>query len=265
MIADYLKETGWTPLWGKPHPVRPGTRLSVLDEKQGGVGICVLSKHTVAPTPRTHLGDELYDTGRWQSAAIRVNGTSTLIHIVSVYGFTKANEGGEAMEQNELFLTKVFTEAQSLGDIPVIVCGDFNTKIENSAVLTEVSSAGAWIDAAGVISSALGTEPEVSFVSYCAESRIDLAFLNPMAARLLNNAQVLEVPDHGIKLHRPLRVTLDFSCAREFAYTTPQIRGFPPAVYNMGADDMEQLGNEIVERYARSFYGAWETGDVDAV
>ena len=152
-----------------------------------------------------------------------------------------------------------------MGDIPVIVCGDFNTKIENSAVLTEVSSAGAWIDAAGVISSALGTEPEVTFVSYCAESRIDLAFLNPMAARLLNNAQVLEVPDHGIKLHRPLRVTLDFSCAREFAYTTPKIRGFPPAVYKMGADDMEQLGNEIVERYARSFYGAWETGDVDAV
>ena len=118
MIADYLKETGWTPLWGKPQPVRPGTRLSVLDAKQGGVGICVRSKHTVAPTPRTHLGDELYDTGRWQSAAIRVNGTSTLIHIVSVYGFTKANEGGEAMEQNELFLTKVFTGGPILGGHP---------------------------------------------------------------------------------------------------------------------------------------------------
>ena len=103
------------------------------------------------------------------------------------------------MEQNEQFLTKVFTEAHSLGSVSVIICGDFNTKIENSAVLTEVSSPGTWMDAAGMISSALGTEPEPTFISYCAESQIDLAFLNPMAAKLLNKVQVLEVSDTALK------------------------------------------------------------------
>ena len=97
MIQEYLKECGWTPLWGKPQPVRPGTRLSVLDAKQGGVGICVRSRHLIAPTPRSTLGEELYQTRRWQSAVVRVSGSSTLVHVVSIYGFPRANEGGEAM------------------------------------------------------------------------------------------------------------------------------------------------------------------------
>ena len=128
MIHDYLKECGWVPLWGKPQPVRPGTRLSVLDAKQGGVGVCVRDRHLVCPTPRTALGEELYQTGRWQSAAVRVSASSTLLHVVTIYGFPRANEGGDAMENNEAFLSKVFLEARSLGDVPVLICGDFNVK-----------------------------------------------------------------------------------------------------------------------------------------
>ena len=56
------------------------------------------------------------------------------------------------MENNEAFLRKVFLEARSLGNVPVVICGDFNVKLENSAVLTEQSSTGEWVDAAGLVS-----------------------------------------------------------------------------------------------------------------
>ena len=129
MIQEYLRECGWTSLWGKPQPVRPGTRLSVLDAKQGRVGNCVRSGHHISPTPRSTLGEELYQTGRWQSAVVRVSGSNTQVH-----GFPRATESGEAMEHNQAFLNNVFLEARSLGDVPVVVCGDFNVKVENSSV-----------------------------------------------------------------------------------------------------------------------------------
>ena len=96
-------------------------------------------------------------------------------------------------------------------------------------------------------------------------SRIDMAFLNPMAARLLNNVHVHEVPEYGIKLHKPLQVNLDFCGTREFAYATPKIRGIPMITHKMSAEDIEQLGNEIMDRHASRFFKSWEIGNVDAV
>ena len=110
MIQEYLRECGWTSLWGKPQPVRPGTRLSVLDAKQGEVGSCVRSGHLISPTPRSTLGEELYQTGRWQSAVVGVSGSSTQVH-----GFPRATEGGEAMEHNQAFLNNVFSRGAFVG------------------------------------------------------------------------------------------------------------------------------------------------------
>ena len=110
MIQEYLRECGWTSLWGKPQPVRPGTRLSVLDAKQAGVGNCVRSGHHISPTPRSTLGEELYQTGRWQSAVVGVSGSSTQVH-----GFPRATEGGEAMEHNQAFLNNVFSRGAFVG------------------------------------------------------------------------------------------------------------------------------------------------------
>ena len=96
-------------------------------------------------------------------------------------------------------------------------------------------------------------------------SRIDMPFLNPMAARLLNDVHVHEVPEYGIKLHKPRQVNLDFCGTREFAYATPKIRGIPMITHKMSAEDIEQLGNEIMDRHALRFFKSWEIGNVDAV
>ena len=62
--------------------------------------------------------------------------------MVSVYGYPRANDGGEEMIANETLLEKVFTEAASLGDVPVFICGDFNVQVVNSPILAGVVTFG---------------------------------------------------------------------------------------------------------------------------
>ena len=49
--------------WGKPQPIRRGTNHSTLDAKQGGVGFLYSRRHAVAHSPRTQVGDRLWQTG----------------------------------------------------------------------------------------------------------------------------------------------------------------------------------------------------------
>ena len=83
-------------------PLRPGTVKSVMDAKQGGVGVAFRSCHTAAPSPRSSIGDALYESGRWQSISVKFHRSSEIIHVVPV-----------------------FLEAGSLGSGSVVICGDF--------------------------------------------------------------------------------------------------------------------------------------------
>ena len=76
------------------------------------------------------MGNNLYDTGRWQSLATNVNTGGLVVHVVTFYGFPRAHERGEAMEQNEDLLADAFAEASSLGNVPVLVLGDCNIMVE---------------------------------------------------------------------------------------------------------------------------------------
>ena len=161
----------------KAQPLRPGTVKSVMDTKQGGVGVAFRSCHTAAPSPRSSIGDASYETGRWQSISVKFHRSSEVIHVVSVCGFSRANEGGEAMVENENLMEQVFLEAGSLGSGSVVTCGDFNVKVENSHVLTGALSSGAWTDAAEMFARATDTLVQPTY--YTPQgiiSRIDLCF-----------------------------------------------------------------------------------------
>ena len=94
-----------------------------MDAKQGGCGFLYSKIHTVAPSPRTALGEALWETGRWQSVAIKINASGLIIDVVTIYGLPRANEGGDSMDMNEDFMVSVFDEARSLGAVPVLVLG----------------------------------------------------------------------------------------------------------------------------------------------
>ena len=167
---------------------------SITDAKQGGVGALVRLRHQAGPSPRTETGERLYETVRWQSCTIKINKNSTICHIVSVYGFPGANEGGEEMELNEYFLENVFLEAASLGDVPVIIGGDFNKELENSPTLTEMVSSGRWSDAASLLATVNNTNPGDTYTTGIGTSRIDMLFMNPAATRIFKQCFVVDVP-----------------------------------------------------------------------
>ena len=133
-------------LWVKPQPIRKGTVSSTIDVKQGEVGFLYSKAHAIAPSPRTEVGERLWQTGRWQSMATKVNSGGLIIHVIAIYGFPRANEGGEAMDMKERLLEDVFDEAGSFGSVPVIIVGDFNIKAEKSPLLGNLITSCLWAD-----------------------------------------------------------------------------------------------------------------------
>ena len=93
IAADALGS--WGAVWGKAQPQRREGPSYRLDAKPGGVGILNKQNHTSVPTPRTRQGDLLSASGRWQSVTVKVGAGAFVLHIVVVYGHTRANEGGK--------------------------------------------------------------------------------------------------------------------------------------------------------------------------
>ena len=160
---------------------------------------------------------------------IRPWGGKQFIHVVTVYGFPRANEGGEAYTENEDFLANVFAEADSLGDVPVVVCGDFNVTVEKSQQLSQRLLDGSWVDAASAVAMARGPEPEATYVHKDSSSRIDMFFLNSAAAQMIEDLEVLAVPEGGIKRHRPVCLTLRPTPSRGKALATASVKRCPKA------------------------------------
>ena len=206
------------------------------------------------------IGEALYETGRWQSISVKFHRSSEKIHVVSVYGFPRANEGGEAMLENENFTEQVFLEAESLGFGSVVIRADFNVKVENSHILTGALSSGSWTDAAEMFARATDTHLQPTYYS-----RIDLCFLNENATRMLTNCEVLSVPPDGIKRHKPVEVQLEVGLKKEFALKARKLRGLPKLQSAMAQEDLDELAQTKVEEKEEAFYEAAAEKDIDAM
>ena len=263
IIDDSLVPLGWQAIWGNPQPIRKGTTKSITDAKQGGVGVLVRTKHQVAPSPRTDAGEELFKTGRWQSCVIKLNRSSSLLHVVTVYGYPGANDGGEEMEKNEEFLTNVFLEAASLGNVPVVIGGDFNVSLENSLTLSRFVSSGIWSDAASLYSMATGEPMIDTYKTTVGTSRIDMLFMNAAATRTFKAFNVIEVPPDGIKRHKPVEGRWLFDMPKEYAMKIQSARGLPKRRTEMNPEEIKLIAHEAVVEFGNNFYEAFFENDVD--
>ena len=151
--------------------------------------------------------------------------------------------GGDAYAQNEKFLQDVFAEAASLGDVPVIVCGDYNILVEMSQVLSGLVTSGQWVDAGAAFAAAGDTAPEPTYVFKDQSSRIDMILMNPAATRHFTGFAVLEVPEGGIKRHKPVTTTFDFTIPKSTAWATQTIKRAPTGGHPMTEEEL--LGLEV--------------------
>ena len=266
LVKESLADTSWTPLFGKPQPIRKGTVKSTTDAKQGGVMSMLQKGHRSTATPRGELGQALFETGRWEASTTCIDGTDTLLHTQNVYGYPGANEGGQAMMDNENFFADVFDFAGSLGDdVPVVVIGDFNIRLEQSHVLCQLIASHKWVECGSLLAALSGTEPQPTFESGGSMSRIDMAFLNPAAARLLSSFEVLPIDIGGTKQLHPIRVSFNFSgCHRMAALQTKQIRGIPKTE-DLDGKDREYLLDKLLADFLLRYGEAYQAQDVDAM
>ena len=265
IAGDNAWENGWNPIWGRPQPIRRGTRASVLDAKQGGVGFLSSSAHLSTHTPRTAVGDELFQSGRWMGITVRVHGTPGFVHVISFYGVSGANEGGDAMDSNEALIQQMIAESLSLGDSPVVICGDFNVLLQKSPALMAAVGAGHLIDAASAASAADGSPLQDTYHCGNCSSRIDMILLNPVAATMLLDFAVLPPDDDGIKNHYPIRVSLDVPTERTHALSTQRICRLPSPKIHLSQTELDNLADDVLDEWQIPFYEACEVGDIEAM
>eukprot|EP00973_Karenia_brevis_P036366 5013793-Karenia_brevis.AAC.1 len=67
-----------------------------------------------------------------------------MLHVMSFYGIPNSETEADAYHQNEHLLGLCLEVASELGNVPVIIGGDFNITPECSAVLRASQAASGW-------------------------------------------------------------------------------------------------------------------------
>ena len=70
------------------------------------------------------------------------------MHVLSVYGYSNAEQDPAIMSKNEALMAEVFDAAAELGNVPVFICGDFNVLPERSPTIQAALLTGVWRDVA---------------------------------------------------------------------------------------------------------------------
>eukprot|EP00660_Eupelagonema_oceanica_P019027 gene19027-biopygen9786 len=217
-MGKRLWHDGWQVAWGQAQP--PAKREGQLDRlfaaEARGVAIMVRRGLPMQPGPiDTPLRRRLWTTGRWSHCVVGMGNGAQALHVMTVYGHTGAADQRAAYDLNERLLGDVMEASAELGNVPVLVLGDFNITPVGSQVLRSAMAAGGWEDLAVAQAEAVQAEPEPTCFSALAHqsgspgSRIDIAFGNPAVLAAARTVQVL--PDTGLQVHRPVQVELDMA------------------------------------------------------
>eukprot|EP00666_Eupelagonemidae_sp_cell4sb_P000959 gene959-10918_t len=125
----------------------------------GGVGVLVRRGIPARHAPRGDKDSPLYralwDTGRFQHVVVSYGDGRQSVHILNFYGYpVRAAElqdddspDTEAATR-EALIAQIFEYAASLGDVPKLLLGDFNSDAGRSAAMHAALSSGAWCDVA---------------------------------------------------------------------------------------------------------------------
>jgi hypothetical protein len=150
---------------------------------------------------------------------------------MSVYGYTGSGKPDEDRRNDDL-LREVLAVASTLGDVPIVVAGDFNIKPDHSATLLAAYSTGKWHDVAASVAAAAGVAPEATCFSRADRgscgNRIDYVLANSVAFTAVENLTLVQ--DTGVPTHLPLRLVLSLQpfaaqllrVVRPLAYPTEQ-------------------------------------------
>ena len=181
---------------------------------QGGVGVVATAPQPLVPTDPANssaiVASELLDEKRWQEVYVPFQ------HGRRAEGLYIGNVYGDPQRDNEALFKAVLEQAMSKGDVPYVICGDFNADIGCSTVWSNALATGAWHDLAVV--NGLEDRP-----TYCRtptwdresndphSSRIDYMIVNGPALDIVVPGTFCYVTEGNFPGHIGISVAVDIS------------------------------------------------------
>ena len=179
---------------------------------------------------------------------------------MSVYGFT-GNGRLADNKRNDALLQDALLVAAELGDVPVLVMGDFNIVAEQSATLAAAARTGRWTDLGAAAAAARGEEPPATCFARGRESqgsRIDYILANHVALQAFTSIDL--VPDTGIPTHTPIQVLLDLPAFEQHIHRVLRPLAFPVDQWTPQATDDE---DDLARKLWTPFQLAWDKASRD--
>ena len=119
-----LAERGMAIVWGKPMPLitlAPGSSPTMWSAHAGGCALAVRSGTPIRGIPPSSQAvQRLWDAGRWCHATIPWGKGRSFLHIASLYAPVDDPPAADAA------LFAAFAELAPLGEVPILLAGDFN-------------------------------------------------------------------------------------------------------------------------------------------
>lgn len=163
------------------------------DANNGGVAVLVDVNRPVKKCTLTGSAARYEKEGRLLLTAIGYGHSRDVIYAMTVYGYPGAGaKQHSAFANNEALLTAAFEALATLGSVPIILGGDFNTDVEASDVLRSALGTGQYYDAIRWKSHQLGVEPEGT--QKMSGNRLDYMLFNKEAFSAFYDGGTLDDP-----------------------------------------------------------------------
>eukprot|EP01059_Diplonema_ambulator_P016454 TRINITY_DN27_c0_g1_i7.p1 TRINITY_DN27_c0_g1~~TRINITY_DN27_c0_g1_i7.p1 ORF type:complete len:1597 (+),score=259.00 TRINITY_DN27_c0_g1_i7:2453-7243(+) len=221
---------GYRPLWGPP---QPGRQIKGLESPLIAVrgGVAVLVKKAIPAYTDNSLFDKIGQKNRVTHVKVALDGGGSWLHKISLYAKDGTKTASKAARE-ELLGSVLNTARARLGDVPVVVAGDFNTQVQKSPVLMQALREH-WVDAMGAQAMIDRTDPPPSYKTKGTKgTRIDYVLMNPIAATTFMSCTTSEYKFPGG--HRPITATLSLPAFKQNVerFVVPKELPKPSATHN---------------------------------
>ena len=191
-------------------------------------------------------------------------------YVINVY----LPSGGQAVRSRNELMESIFCYAASLGNVPVMICGDFQSKPEDNSAILHAFITDEWFDVHAERQKLLGKQPEHTFVRSNSsdaddkgKSRIDFFLFNKHLLPFFSSSGVLL--KSGLPNHRPCFVEVSVA---KVTSTVHVAKPHPKWKFNDSIPQSKQqwvdrdiLVQPILQSAAPSLIQAAESCDTEAL
>ncbi|KAJ9444445.1 Retrovirus-related Pol polyprotein from type-1 retrotransposable element R2 [Diplonema papillatum] len=225
-------------VWGR---MQGQTRIkTALRTEYGGVAFSAATELPARAVPPGELTKRHWEKGRFAHAQVAYGDGRRSLSMMSIYGVVSDEDATEEI------LADTLSYAATLGDVPILIAGDFNVEPEESPILNAAVQSGKWVDVGSTWAKQYAQQPAATCMASKKGRRIDAIFANSVAAVAISGVNVLTA--ESIPTHRPVVVRLDLERLEQRYPQLKLPRTFPVADWS-AMDPEEEFG--MAEKWAK--------------